>query len=70
MKKITLVEDWKKAWKWLSMQGMAVALTVQGVWITLPDDWRASLDNKVVAGITMVCLVIGVVGRFVKQDIK
>ena len=64
-----LVDDWNKAWKWISMQGMVTAGVIQSVWITLPDDWRSSLNTHWISGLTIVCLVIGVFGRLYKQNI-
>lgn len=64
-----LQDDWKKAWKWISMQAMATAITVQTVWVSLPDDWKNSLNPSIVSGITIGCLVLGVFGRLYKQDV-
>lgn len=62
-----LICGWKKSWKFLSMQGMLLALTTQGVWASLPDDWRASVPTSIVTVLTMACLALGVAGRLVKQ---
>ncbi len=62
-----LIDNWKKALKLYSVQFMSIAITVQGVWVTLPDDWRASIPSEVVSGITIGCLVFGVIGRLVQQ---
>jgi hypothetical protein len=62
-----LICGWKSSWKFISMQGMALALAVQGVWITFPDDWRASIPSEYIAFLTAGCLVLGVFGRLYKQ---
>jgi hypothetical protein len=62
-----VIPGWKQAWKFLSMQGMLLALTIQGVWVTLPDDWRASIPTPLIAGLTIACLIFGVIGRLYQQ---
>jgi hypothetical protein len=62
-----LICGWKKSWKFVSMQGMVLAVATQATWVTLPDDWRASIPGSVVAGITIACLIIGIVGRIYAQ---
>lgn len=36
-----LEKNWKKSWKWFSMQALLLATTVQTAWISLPDDMKA-----------------------------
>ncbi len=62
-----LIDNWKKALKMYSVQAMTLAITVQTVWITLPDDMRASVPSAWVSGATVLCLVFGVIGRLVQQ---
>jgi hypothetical protein len=63
-----LIEDWRQAWRWFSMQAMAAAGTVQLAWVSLPDDLRRSIPPAWVTGITVALLVAGIAGRLVKQD--
>lgn len=65
-----LVADWKRAWKWLSVQAMVVAGSIQGAWIFIPEDMKTSIPSGVVQGCTLVLLVLGVVGRLVDQKPK
>jgi hypothetical protein len=65
-----LVEDAKQAWRWFSVQAMALAAALQGAWIFVPDDMRATLPHGAVAAITIVLLVAGVGGRLVAQPPK
>ncbi len=62
-----LVEDWKQCWRWLSVNCMVLAGAVQGAWIYIPEDLRRSMPENLVTGITMGLLVLGVMGRLVKQ---
>ncbi len=65
---MTLIENWRSAWRMLSVQAMTIAGALQGAWLYLPDDMRSSVDPKLMHGITIALLVLGVVGRMVKQD--
>lgn len=62
-----LIANWKKAWRMLSVQAMALAGAVQGAWMFIPDGMRSSIPANVVQGVTIALLVLGVVGRLVDQ---
>ena len=64
---MTLVENAKNAWRWFSVQAMAVAAVVQGAWIALPEDMKTSVPDNYVRAITLALLVLGIAGRLVKQ---
>jgi hypothetical protein len=66
-RQMKLVDDAKQAWKWLSVQAMICAGALQGAWVFIPDDMRASIPHGVVQGVTIALLVLGVGGRLVKQ---
>lgn len=68
MKKINLVDDWRKAWKWFSVNCMVLAASIQGAWIYIPEDLRNSIPKEIVSGITLALLILGVIGRLIKQD--
>lgn len=63
-----LVEDWKDCYKWMSVNCMVVAGSIQGAWVYIPDDLRASVPQKLVTAITIGLLALGVIGRLLKQD--
>jgi len=65
-----LVENAKQAWRWFSVQAMALAVAIQGAWMFIPDDMKASIPKGVVEGVTIALLVLGVAGRVVKQADK
>jgi len=65
-----LVDDWKQGWRWLSVHCMTLAIAVQGAWMWLPPDLKATLPQQVVSGVSLGLLVLGVIGRFVKQEKK
>jgi hypothetical protein len=65
--KLNLVEDARKAWKWISVQCMAWAVAIQGAWEMAPEDLKAGMPPKLVTYITVTLLVLGIAGRLVKQ---
>lgn len=70
LKKPTLVDNARSAYRWFSVQAMIVAGAIQAAWMVLPEDMRASIPPGIVQGATIVLLVLGVVGRLVDQTPK
>ena len=66
-----LVENANQAWRWFSVQAMALATAIQGAWLLLDTDMRAVIpySDVVVPSLTGVLLVLGIVGRLYKQDL-
>ena len=64
------VDDARKAYRWLSVQAMALGLAIQGAWEMVPADLKAGFSDKHVRWTAMVLLVIGIFGRLVKQGKK
>jgi len=62
-----LVHNVRDAWRWISVQSMALGLAIQGAWEMIPADLKAGFSDKHVRWTAMVLLVIGIVGRLVKQ---
>lgn len=62
-----LVKDAKKAWRWWSVQAMALAGAVQGAWVFIPEDLKSRAPDDLVSGITAVLMVLGIIGRLMPQ---
>ena len=62
-----LVDDAKQAWRWFSVQAMTLAAAIQGAWVFVPDDMRATLPPGAVQWLTIGLLAMGVAGRLVDQ---
>lgn len=67
MKKPTLVREWKKCWKWLSVQIPVLNLAFLGTWAVLPAKFQDALTMPWVASIAVALIVLGVVGRLIDQ---
>jgi hypothetical protein len=65
-----LVDDARRAWRWISVHCMAWAIAVQGAWEVVPPEMRSGIPPRAVTAITVALLVLGIVGRLVKQGDK
>jgi hypothetical protein len=67
---VTLVEEWKQAWRWISVQAMAATAAIQAVWASLPDDLKQHLPGRLVTALSLGLLLLGIGGRLVRQERK
>jgi hypothetical protein len=67
---MTLIENWKHAWKWLSVQIPAVNIAFLGTWSALPTKFQDAIPLPYVIGTAVSLIVIGVVGRLIDQTPK
>lgn len=67
MKKLQFVEDWPMAWRWFSVNAMVLAAAMQGAWLQIPDDMKASIPSALVSYSTILLLMLGLLGRLLKQ---
>ena len=65
-----LIDDWKRAWKFLSVQAMALVVVIQGAWAGIPDDLKLNFPKWAVTALSIGLLVFGISGRLVKQAPK
>jgi hypothetical protein len=63
-----LIDEWRAAHKMVSVQAMSAALAVQGAWAQIPPDMKSSIPPQVVTYLTLGLIVLGIVGRFIKQE--
>ena len=65
-----MIDEWKQAWRWFSVQAMAIAVAIQGAWLFIPEDLKAQVPPAILHWTTIALLVFGVAGRLVKQEKK
>lgn len=68
--KLKLVEDWRNAWKWFSVQAMGFSVVLLGAWEVLPSDLKATLPEDLVRLLAIGLLTMGIAGRVVDQKPK
>jgi len=62
-----LVEEWRSAWRWFSLQAMALTAAIQAAWSALPDDLKQHVPAGIVTAVSIALLLLGIGGRLVKQ---
>jgi hypothetical protein len=62
-----LVEEWKSAWRWFSLQAMALTAAIQAAWGAMPDDLKQHFPAKAVSAVSIALLLLGIGGRLLKQ---
>ncbi len=65
--KLKLIADWHQAWKWLSVQFIAMAGAVQLALLSFPDMLRAYVPDSWMHVIVLGLLAAAVLGRIVDQ---
>lgn len=63
-----LVDDWRKALRWFSVQIPAANAAFLLTWTTLPPKFQDALPVPWVVGIAVALLVAGIFGRLVQQE--
>jgi len=66
--KLKLIPEARRCWRMFSMQSMGVATALLGAWGAMPDELHAQLPERLVIGVAIVLLVLGMFGRLVQQD--
>jgi hypothetical protein len=67
MAKLQIVDNWKSCWRWFSTQAMTLAAAIQGAWMFIPEDMKATMPPNLVQAVTVGLLALGIAGRLVKQ---
>lgn len=62
-----LISNWRKCWRMFSMWAYAAAGALQGAWLMLAPEQKASVPEQWVFYITIAIMVLGAVGRLVYQ---
>lgn len=62
-----LIGNWRKAWRFFSVQAKAASVAMLAGWQALPANWQAMIPLKYVMGIAVAVLVLGIVGRLIEQ---
>ena len=65
--RLKLVKNWRKSWRWLSvqLQGLSAALTA--TWLALPPDMQSAIRADYALAVALTLAVAGLLGRLVDQ---
>jgi len=62
-----LIDDWKQAWKFISVQLAALTVVAQQLYTQFPQ-FQAYIPDKVFHNSMSVFVALIIVGRLIKQD--
>lgn len=62
-----LVPNWRAAWRWLSMQFLALAAAAEVAWQTMPPEALAVIAPDWRGYITLGLVIAAMVGRLINQ---
>lgn len=71
IRRLRLVRDWRRSWRWLTMQLSTLGATGAAVWVTLNEEQQRSIlallgvDAGTLAAITFAAIAVG---RLVDQS--
>lgn len=65
-----LVPDWREAWKWFSVQALAILSVLPVVWMNLPPDLKAYVPREWGLALFVIIAVGGIGGRLIDQKPK
>lgn len=62
-----LVDDWKQAYKWFSVQAPAVGIALVTTWASIPDDLKMHVPGWLTKAVLYGVFGFGLIGRLVNQ---
>lgn len=65
---MSLVKDWRLAWRWFSIQALALIALLPMVWSTLPPQVTGWVPEEWRPWIVVVIAIGGIAGRLVDQN--
>lgn len=65
--KMTLIEDWKSAWKFISVQANALGIAMSSTYAIMYDQLKDTMPPKYMVMVTGAVFVAGIVGRVISQ---
>ena len=65
-----LVPDWRSAWRWFSVQALAILAALPLVWMALPSDAKGFLPDNLEPWVLFALAVGGIIGRVIDQQPK
>lgn len=65
-----LITNWRQTWRFFSIWAMTATGAIQAAWLGIPEGMKRSIPDDWINAVSLALLVLGVIGRMVKQDDK
>jgi di/tricarboxylate transporter len=65
---MSFITNWREAWKWFSVQFLAIIAIIPIVWATLPPEAHAMIPAEWRPWLVGALALAGIVGRLVDQS--
>ena len=65
-----LIDEWRSAWKYVSVQANGVGIAISSTYGLLYEQLKETFPPKFMAGITALVFIAGIIGRLVSQTPK
>ena len=62
-----LTDDWRDAWRWWSVQLMAIGAFLGPVWNLIPDEWTALLPDWLGSVLSSLIFLLAMLARIHRQ---
>lgn len=67
---MAIIDEWRVAYKYLSVQANAVGVALSSTYALMFDQLKETVPPKVVAAITGAVFILGIIGRLTVQTPK
>jgi hypothetical protein len=64
---VKLIDEWKNAWRFLSVQIPAAGAAITLAWSQLPADWKSAIPTWMITVCVVLFFIAAIAGRFVSQ---
>ena len=64
-----IVDNWREAPKWFSIQALALATALQTAWLFIPPDLKNRVPDNVQDILPYAMLILVTVGRMIPQNL-
>lgn len=65
-----LIQNWREAWRWFSVQALFALSVLPVVWATLPDELKAEVPDGWAKWVMFAVAIGGLAGRLIDQKGK
>lgn len=65
-----IIDEWKQAWRWYSVNCPALAVALLGAWAALPEAMQSTFSPGELKAAAIFLIALGIGGRFVDQKPK